>query len=321
MRSGTFCASIAALTTLFVGQAMADAPKVIASIKPIHSLVSQVMAGVGEPGIIVDGAGSPHTYSLMPSKAAELQEADVIFWVGGALEPFLVKPVETLGAEAKVVELAKAPGVTLLPYREGGPFETHAHEEHAQGHDESHAEADHHDEGRDEADMHLWLDPQNAKALLAEIEEVLSTADPENAERYEQNVKSAIAGIDALQAEIEAEIARVKGQPFIVFHDAYQYFENRFGIPASGSITVSPEVAPGAHRVAEMREKVERLGAICVFAEPQFEPKIINTVIEGTKARSGVLDPEGADIPNGPELYGTLLRNIAKSLRNCLSAG
>jgi zinc transport system substrate-binding protein len=320
--------------------ALAEAPKVVASIKPIHSLVAQVMQGVGEPGLIVDGAGSPHTYVMKPSNAAELQEAELVFWVGEQLEPFLEKPLETLAADATVVELWQAPGLETLAYREGGPFEADEHgagdgdEDHAAGEAQDHSEEDHaegeeeHGHAHQEADdghghagidMHLWLDPRNAKALIARIEEALSESDPENAARYQANAEAAAAALDALEAEIAAELAPVKEKPFVVFHDAYQYFENRFGLNAVGSITVSPEVAPGAERVAEIRDKVAGLGAVCVFAEPQFEPGVIATIVEGTEARSGVLDPEGAGIPNGPELYPTLLRNMAASLKGCLS--
>lgn len=308
--------------------AAAEAPRVLASIKPIHSLVAQVMKGVGEPGLIVDGTASPHTYSLRPSDAAELEQADVIFWVGESLEPFLEKPVETLGSDATVIELAQAAGLETLPYREGGPFEADDHEDDAdasaeEGHDDDgHAGEEHDSAHQDEhagIDMHFWLDPQNAKTLIAAIERGLSETDPANAERYSANAQAAAAGMEALQAEIAATLAPVREKPFIVFHDAYQYFEKRFGLNAAGSVTVSPEVAAGAQRVAEIRAKVSALGAVCVFAEPQFEPRIIATVIEGTDAKSGVLDPEGAEIANGPELYPTLLRNLAKSLVECLS--
>ena len=315
----------AAALPAFALPAAAQAPDVVASIKPVRSLVAQVMRGVGEPALLVDGAASPHTYSLKPSDAAALEEAEVIFWVGEALEPFLVKPVETLGGEARVVELSRTPGLETLPYREGGPFEAEEHEAEAGSEDHAAEERDGHEEeaqrAHGEIDMHFWLDPENAKVLIGEIERTLGAADPANADRYSANAKTAIAGLDRLQAEIAAELAPVREKPFVVFHDAYQYFEKRFGLNAAGSITVSPEVAPGAQRVAEIRETVSRLGAVCVFAEPQFEPDIVATVIEGTDARSGVLDPEGADIPNGPELYPTLMRNLAKSLVECLSSG
>ncbi|MCV0394204.1 MAG: zinc ABC transporter substrate-binding protein [Rhizobiaceae bacterium] len=333
------------------GTALADAPKVVASIKPVHSLVSAVMEGVGEPELIVKGAGSPHTYSMKPSEAAAVGGAEIVFWVGGELEPFLRKPVETLGERATVIELSKAHDLVTLSYRDDGPFETHEHDvEGSGGHDHDHAAADDHDHGEghdheeaeetpehdhdhahgsDEGghdhhqagaiDMHLWLDPANARVWVHEIAEALVAADPDNAQRYEANAEALTGRLTELEEEIAAEIEPVKGRPFVVFHDAYQYFENRFDIRAAGSITVSPEVAPGAQRVSEMRDKIRKLGAACVFAEPQFEPRIVRTVIEGTEAKAGVLDPSGADLTDGPDLYFELMRGLTSSLSSCLS--
>ena len=165
----------------------------------------------------------------------------------------------------------------------------------------------------------MWLDPANAKALVHEIEEVLTEADPANASVYQSNAQATLSKLDNLMAEIDTELQAVKGRGYVVFHDAYQYFENRFGVSAIGSITVSPEVMPGAERIAELREKVKSLDATCVFSEPQFEPKLVKTVTENTNAGTGVLDPLGASINDGPDLYFTLIRNMAKSLKDCLS--
>jgi zinc transport system substrate-binding protein len=293
---------------------------VIASIKPVHSLVASVMQGVGEPQLIVKGAASPHTYALRPSEAAALEQAKLIFWIGHDMEAFLDKALDSLAGIAGIVELAEAEGVSLLPFREGGAFEAHEDEEdHAAGEDghEEHAEAGHDEHG--EFDMHFWLDPENAKAMVRAIERALVEADPDNAGKYTENAAALQTRLDALAGEIEAEIAPVKGKGFIVFHDAYHYFEKRFGIEAAGSITVSPEVMPGAERISVIKAKVAELGATCVFAEPQFEPKLVNVVIEGTGAKSGVLDPEGGSLTEGPDLYFDLLRNIASSLRSCLA--
>ncbi|WP_421875909.1 zinc ABC transporter substrate-binding protein [Pacificispira sp.] len=328
---------------------------VVASIKPVHSLVAAVMEGVGEPGLIVDGAGSPHTYALKPSQAQMLQSADVVFWIGHEMEAFLEKPLETLGANAKSVELIDAHDLTKLGFREGGAFEMHDHEhghdehghdhdhekkaEHDHGHDHDHdkkaehghdehghdhdhdkkAEHDHGDHGDGEFDAHVWLDPLNAKALVHEIEEALAAADPENAARYEANAEALMARLDSLITEIDGELTPVKGKGFIVFHDAYRYFENRFGVTAAGSITISPEVMPGAERVAEIQARVAELGAACVFAEPQFEPKLVATVVEGTPAKTGVLDPLGSEFDNGPDLYFALIRGMARSIKTCLA--
>jgi zinc transport system substrate-binding protein len=286
---------------------------VIASIKPIHSLVAAVMKGAGEPALIVEGAGSPHTYSLKPSQAAALQDADVVFWVGEELEAFLQKPIETIGTHTKAVELIQAPGLETLPLREGGTFEPHQHD------GEEHAHEEGHDHGHDEIDMHAWLDPQNAKALANEIASTLGKADPANAALYKANADNLDMKLDVLTDEITTSLAPVSGKGFIVFHDGYQYFEHRFGLSAAGSITIAPEVMPGAERLTQIRAKVKELGATCVFAEPQFEPKLVSVAIEGTDARSAMLDPLGATLQPGPDLYFDLLHAMANSIRSCLS--
>lgn len=292
------------------------APNVVVSIKPIHSLVAAIMQGVGEPQLIVDGGASPHTFSLKPSNAKAIEGADIVFWVGHGLEAFLEKPLESLASKAEVVELDDAPGLEKLKFREGGPFEAHDHGDEEAGHD--HVEEGHdHDHG--EYDMHLWLDPLNAKATAAEIEKTLLAADPANAAAYQENARKLMENLDALNTEITTTIAPIKDKPFVVFHDAYQYFEHRYGVKTAGSITVSPETMPGAERIKQIHAKVTELGATCVFAEPQFEPKLVRVVTEGTKAKSGTLDPEAATLDAGPDLYFQLMRGIATSLKDCLS--
>lgn len=318
----------ASTAALFLSPTLAlAAPQVVVSIKPIHSLVAAVMQGIGEPSLIVEGAASPHTYSLKPSNARALENADVVFWVGPGLEAFLEKPLDALAGEAKVVELEDAPGLVRLPFREGGAFEAHDDsDEHAEGEDhtghDEHAADEHagedHDHEHGGFDMHLWLDPMNAKAMAAQIEATLVAADPANAARYKANGIALAAEIDALDKEIASTVVPVLDKPFVVFHDAYQYFEKRYDIRIAGSITVSPETMPGAERIAEIHAKVKDLKAACVFAEPQFEPKLISVVTEGTDAKSGVLDPEGGALDAGPALYPALMRNLAKSLADCL---
>ncbi len=316
-----------ATTILSAGGSLAQADvKVATSIKPIHSLVSAVMVGVGEPSLLVKGAGSPHTYSLKPSQAKQLQEADLVFWMGHDLEAFLENSIESIATNAKSVPLMEAHGLTKLEFREGGAFEDHAdHDDHKKdehGHDDhdDHKKDDHgHDDhGHAETDPHVWLDPVNAKALVHEIEEALIETDPANAAAYEANAETMMSRLDDLVAEIDTVLEPVKGRGYVVFHDAYQYFETRFGVSAIGSITVSPEVLPGAEWVAKLQNKVRDLGATCVFSEPQFEPKLVVTITENTNAGTGVLDPLGTSINDGPDLYFTLIRNMAASLKNCL---
>ena len=322
-----------ATTILSAGGSLAQADvKVVTSIKPVHSLVSAVMAGVGEPSLLVKGAGSPHTYALKPSQAQLLQDAELVFWMSHDLEAFLENSIESIATNAKSVPLMEAHGLTKLAFREGGAFDSHGHDD-KDGHDEhGHEDHDDHDEHKHDEhghedhdehahhgeDPHVWLDPVNAKAMVHEIEEALVEADPSNAAAYEANAEALMSRLDDLVAEIDAELEPVKGRGYVVFHDAYQYFEARFGVSAVGSITVSPEVLPGAERVAELQDKVRDLGATCVFSEPQFEPKLVATVTENTNAGTGVLDPLGTSIDDGPDLYFTLIRNMAASLKGCL---
>lgn len=297
--------------------AAADAgPRVVASIKPVHSLVAAVMAGIGEPSLLVEGAGSPHTYAMRPSQAAGLAKADVVFWIGPDLEHFLEKPIGTLGAGARAVELEAAEGVTLLAPREGGTFEPEDEDEHGGEHADEHGGGH---GGEETVDPHLWLDPLNAKAFVRRIAETLAVADPQHAQAYADNAKAEQARLDDLVAELATTLAPVKGKGFIVFHDAYHYFENRFGVSAAGSITVSPETAPGAQRLTEVRAKIRELGATCVFSEPEFESSLVGVVLEGSDARPGVLDPLGAALSDGPDLYFELLRSLALSMRDCLA--
>ena len=312
------------ILTASMTAAFADV-KVVTSIKPVHSLVAAVMQGVGTPDLIVEGAGSPHTYALKPSQAKQLQEADLVFWMSHDLEAFLEKSIDGIATKAVSVPLMESRGLMTLRFREGGAFDDHGpdehedHNKHVKDDDHDHEKHDDHDEhDHGEVDPHVWLDPENAKAMVHEIEEALAKADPANAATYESNAEAVMAKLDSLVAEIDSELQPVKGRGYIVFHDAYQYFENRFGVSAIGSITVSPEVLPGAERVSDLQEKVRRLDATCVFSEPQFEPKLVATVTENTNARFGVIDPLGAAIDEGPNLYFTLIRNMASSLKNCL---
>lgn len=325
---------VAGLFTAFAPAAAADGPPVVlASIKPVHSLVMAVMQGVAEPALIVSGAASPHSYALKPSQAAKMAKATHIFWIGHSLEAFLEKPIETVGAEARAVALLDAPGLTTLAFREGGAFDEHGHDvektghAHAdhKGHDghdhEKHGHDEHgHDEhGHDGVDPHIWLDPQNAIALVREIATVLSEDDPANAGTYAANAARAIAALEDLTNEVSEALAPLHEKRFVVFHDGFHYFEDRFDLHAVGSITISPEITPGAERVREIQNRVRELGAACVFAEPQFEPRLISVVLEGSQAKAGTLDPLGADLEDGPDLYFQLIRNMASSMRDCLS--
>jgi zinc transport system substrate-binding protein len=312
-----------ASAALLSAQTASAAPDVVVSIKPVHSLVAAIMKGVAEPKLIVDGAASPHTFTMKPSNAKTLEGAGMVFWVGHGMEAFLEKPLEALASKATVVTLEEAPGLEKLKFREGGAFEPHDDGDHHHDGDQAHAGHDDDDDDHDHEgfDTHLWLDPMNAKAMASEIERALVQADPANAAKYQANGATLMKSLDQLDGELKATLAPVKDKPFIVFHDAYQYFEHRYGVKVAGSITVSPETTPGAERISEIHKKVAELGATCVFAEPQFEPKLVSVVTEGSKARSSVLDPEAATLKAGPDLYFELMRGIAASLKTCLGKG
>jgi len=316
MRRFLLSSGLVAATSLALAAPALAEVTVVASIKPVHSLVAAVMEGAGTPHLIVQGGASPHAMSLKPSDARALQEADVVVWVGEGLEAFLEAPLETLAGGAAVVELAKAPGLTRLPYREGGAWEAHTDHDDEEAHADEHGHD--HGHGHEGSDMHLWLDPANAKAMVAAIAAALTAADPDNAALYRANADSTAAKLDALAQEIAADLAPVKDVPFVVFHDAFQYLDTAFGLNNVGSITVNPEQPPGAARLAEIHATIAATGARCVFAEPQFEPRLVQVVIEGTAAKTATLDPLGAAIPDGPELYFEMMRENAASLKACL---
>ena len=323
----TFCAIGAglALWTSAVEAAAAETPEVVASIKAVHSLVAGVMAGVGEPTLLVKGGASPHTYALRPSEAAALQRADVVFWIGAEMETFLERPLAALPRSARAVALHEVPGVRLLAFREGDDWGTRAHDEgdelrHEGGKDQgqNHGDARDHQHARGAINMHLWLDPVNAMAVVEQIVATLSDADPANAASYEANGAAVRARLAELDVTLERELASIKDRSYIVFHDAYPYFDARYGLRPAGSITVSPERMPGAAKLFDVRKKILETGATCVFAEPEFRPAVVRTVIEGSGARIGVLDPMGADLEPGADAYFVLMRNLAKSLTACL---
>ncbi|MEQ8290918.1 MAG: zinc ABC transporter substrate-binding protein [Roseovarius sp.] len=347
--------------TLLAGTAMADTPGVAADIAPVHSLVARVMAGVGEPNLIVAPGASPHEYSLRPSEAQALQDAALVFWVGPSLTPWLGDSIETLAGGAEIVTLSDLDATTTLPTRESALFEAHSHDhgDHEESHDHDHEEAHDHDHDHEEAhdhdhedhaegegeghdheehaeghdhdhdhghdhggtDPHMWLSPENASAWLTVIADSLSAADPENAEAYAANAAAGREELAALSQEIEGILEPVQGENFIVFHDAYQYFENSFGFPASGAISLSDATDPSPARIAEIQGRMQEQQVTCVLSEPQFSPGVVAAVMEGSEAQTGVLDPLGSDLEPGTDLYPQLLRNLAGSLADCLQAG
>ena len=299
--------------------------RVVASINPVHSLVSAVMEGVGAPDLIMTGAGSPHSYALRPSQARALQNADVIFWVGPELEQFLEKSIATVGQNARSMPLIDVDGMIVHPFRER--HDDAEHKEHAEDKEDGHKKHKHeghaheghgHDAGA--MDPHIWLDPENAQTMVRSIVDALSKADPKAAAQYRANAERTLDQLNQLSTDIAAQLEVIKDKKYIVFHDAYQYFEKRFGMTSVGSITVNPDSMPGAEHLTHIKQKVANLGATCVFSEPQFQPKLVSLVIEGTAAKSSVLDPLGASLKPGPSQYFKLMQDMAASMRDCLSA-
>ncbi len=297
-----------------------DAAKVVVTIKPVHSLVAGVMEGVATPHLLVEGTASPHSFSLKPSAARAVHDADVIFRVSPALEPFTAKFAEGLPATTKLVTLMEARGIATLKQRYGGTFEAHgSHADEEAGHDHAHEDhGDHEDHAHPALDGHIWLDPKNAKAIVETVTEVLAAQDAAHAGIYRSNAAKLNARIDAMAEGLASELKPVAGMPFVVFHDAYQYFEKSFGLTVAGSVTVSPDVQPSALRLSQVRKKIAGLGAVCVFAEPSFQPKLVAAISEGTSARSGTLDPEGMALEPGRELYFELMQRLGANIKSCL---
>ena len=309
--------------------------KVVTSIKPLHSLASYLMDGVGKPDLIVDGYASPHGFAMKPSHAKMLQNADLIFWVGEDLESFLEKPLSSIAKKAEKIELMEIKGLNVLKFRERNIFDEHDHDDHddhgkkEDDHDDhdhdDHAKKEEHDDHDDhdgheghahgEYDPHIWLDPMNAKVILNEMVEHLIENDAKNAAKYKSNLKKALKEIDKLNKDVKAELSNSTAS--IVFHDAYQYFEERYNVNILGAFTVNTDVMPGAEQLAEIREIIEHDKVTCVFSEPQFNPDIIKAVAKDMNIKTGVVDPLGATLDPGKDLYFKLIRNMSASFKGC----
>ncbi|MEQ9328271.1 MAG: zinc ABC transporter substrate-binding protein [Rhodospirillales bacterium] len=278
--------------------ALAGSPNVVVSIAPLHSLAAGVMKGAGEPVMLVPAGASPHAFALRPSDAIALQKARLVVLAGAGLERFLDRPLTALSGRAEILKLAALPGMRL---RELG--EHHAHDGHG---------GEHHD-------PHIWLDPENAITIVAALRDSLGALDPENAALYRQNASAMIAALGALDREIAQLLIPVRSRPFITFHDAYGYFADRYSLSQVGTVVLSPDIPPGAARVAEIVRLVRERKAVCVFSEPQFEPRLITRLAEDNKIGIGVADPLGAGIPEGPDHYAATLRALAGTFRDCLA--
>ena len=316
------------ITLLFSSFSAIAEIKVVTTIKPIHSLVSGVMDGVSNPTLIIEGSNSPHNFSLKPSHAKMLEEADIVFWIGEDLESFMEKPLNSLAKNSVQISFMDLKSIEKLKFREMSDHDDHDddghkdddHDDH--GHDDHHGHEDEEDddsghEGHNhgEFDAHIWLDPVNAKVMISEIAHELSELDPSNKSTYEKNAEKMISSLDDLIDRVSTIIP--KNPSFIVFHDAYQYFENRFNIKAAGALTLNPEVLPGAKQISEIQELIEHDSVKCIFSEPQYNPKIVEMLSADMNVSTSVLDPLGANIEVGPKMYNELILEIANSLSRC----
>lgn len=314
--------------------AQAPAPRVVVSIPPLHSIVARVMLDVGEPDLLLSGGASPHAFSLKPSQARLLQDADMVVYTGPGLERFLEHTLENTGSGVRVIEAMELAGVTVFDRREGGVWEVEDHHDHAKEHDDHAKEHDGHDHAKDHddhkktgahaghdhgsTDSHIWLDPHNAEVIALQVAEELSKLDQERADIYRRNARAFATEIEALEASLESILKPAIGMKYVVFHDAYRYFEDHFGLTPVGAVTLDPESTPGAAQVLEIADLIKARGAVCLFAEPQFEPRLVRRLAEGNEIRVGVLDPLGADLTPGPGLYPALMTGLAKAFASCL---
>lgn len=304
------CCVIAAVGWAGLGRAHAEgaaAPEVVVSVAPVHSVVAAVMDGVGEPGLLIPAGQSPHTFQLRSSTVKAVNEADLIFLIAAGFETALQKTVTAAGKLDRTVYLDGLPGLTWLPAR--------SVDSHGEGENGGAAAG-----GGERPDWHVWLDPDNGAALARATADILAVRDPDNATTYQANAAAFAASLAVLRAELAQHLAPVRSEKYMVFHDAYQYFEHRFGLLEPAIVTVAPDRLPSARQIAQLRREIEEEGIICLFAEPQFASPLINTLREGLPVRIGTLDPVGAELPLGPALYPALLTNLGEDLSSCLLA-
>ncbi len=286
----------------------AEVPKVMTDIPPVHALVSQVMGDLGTPELLLERGASEHDFQLRPSQAAALADAGLVVWIGPDLTPWLDRALEGLGEGAQLPLLA-VPGTATLAFAEGGEhMEGDGHADH--GHEESHDHSG--------TDPHAWLDPANAKVWLGAIAAELGRIDPDNATTYAANAAKAVVAVDQLDADLTQRFAALKDRPVVVFHDAYGYLADRYGLSIFGSIALGDATAPGAARLSDLRDATAGGAVLCVFPEAQHDPKLAEQLAEGSGARLGpALDPNGSTLEPGPGLYAALLTGLATAMTDC----
>ncbi|WGT50922.1 zinc ABC transporter substrate-binding protein [Thioclava nitratireducens] len=306
--------ALAALPAL----AQAEVPSVVTDVPPVQSLVAQVMGDLGQPEVLLGQNSDAHHYQLKPSQARDLQDADLVFWVGPRLTPWLERAIDGVGVKGQSVELLHAPGTTLRSFSVPDPHDhsVDADADHAEAGNGDHAEVD------QMTDPHAWLDPDNAKLWLGLIAEDLSKADPEQAETYAANSEAAQARIEALDAKLKAEFAPIADKPFLVYHAAYGYLADHYGLTIMGALSPSDASTPGAAHLVSLREEASAKEAVCAFPEANHDPKMVEVLVDGTPVRLGKsLDPSGTALTYGPGLYEDLMQGMADTITACLSQG
>jgi len=287
--------------------------KVLVTIKPFHSIVSGIMFGVAEPILLLKGNSSPHSHSLLPSNAKKLQETNIIFWGGKNLEGFLEKPIKTLATGAKSVPFLETEGIIKLNLRK--IIQTKKYNNQNENGDRLVF-----NKSREAGiDPHIWLDPQNAKKIAKKIIHVLSEFDPKNREKFNQNGEAYISRLDELNNKLKVEMKEISAKPYVVFHDAYQYFEKRYNLNIIGSLTTNVSFGASVRRLKKIQKIIKEEKIRCIFSEPQYSKKLVKTIVKGREIRIVNLDPLGVNLTVGPELYFNLINNIAVSFKRCLS--
>jgi zinc transport system substrate-binding protein len=281
-------------------------PKIVVSIPPIFSLVSSITHGITRPELLLT-QGSPHNASLRPSQASALANADLLIWVGPELESFLAQPIKRLVKPGVELQLLTLEALKRLPQREGGFWEE---DEHETAHEAAHT--DH------RFNPHIWLAPENAQQIAAAVSNRLCQIDPAHQAGYQQNLIELTRRIQDFAKNLQQQLKPIQGKPYLVFHDAYPYFEDAFSLNALGSVRVSADRPPGAKRIQEIREKMVLTHAGCLFSEPQFSPTLAQRLAADGQLKLGVLDPLGSRSDNSEDDWFNLMQNLATSLKSCL---
>ncbi|MEW8505472.1 MAG: zinc ABC transporter substrate-binding protein [Candidatus Thiodiazotropha sp.] len=310
MRKTRFYFAVALLLLTVSGHA-SGALNVVVSLKPVHSLVSALMQGVAEPKLLLTDAQSPHSMVIKPSQMRMLKDADLIVWIGPALEPSLSRLLNPGRYQAETVRLIDTPNLHLLPIRE--------HEEwHSHGHDHRHEEADATPD-HPTHDLHIWLSPENAAQMVRYLTQIVIAQDKPHREQYMKNSHALLTRLQTLDDQIRTALEAVKDRPYVVFHDAYQYFEAHYGLNVAGSVNIDPDRLSGPRHIHRLQETIRRTNAHCIFSEPQFEPKLVHTLVEELGLGSGELDPLGKQLATGPDSYFMLMQGLSESLIGCLA--